>query len=171
MTLTGEIYAGQIEANSEITSLVGIFVARWSLAEHSLMLAFLAATGSRRQELATTILSATASTEAKIRIVHKLLGVSAMPDERRKAIRKAVKELERLCQDRNAIMHHLWGRRDNDEIITIDYREPDTAKSQSVRTVTSLKTLCNAVVDAAHAISQATRSIWIDKEAASKLKV
>lgn len=163
----GNMFAGQIETDEEITRLIGIFVARWSLAEYSLMLAFLAATQSNRQEVATTVLAATASAEAKIRIVQKLLGVAALPEDRRVAIRRAVKQLEGLCQERNELMHHLWARRDTGEIVTIDYRD----NGQKIRTVESLKALCNSVVEATHAISKATGSTWINEVGVQALKV
>jgi hypothetical protein len=166
-----EIYPGQVEADPEITSLLGLFVARWSLAEYSLMLAFLVAIGSRRQEVATTVLASATSAEAKIQIVLKTLGVATLPDERRDAIRMAVRTLDKLCPDRNALMHHLWGRRSTGEIVTINFRESDTAKAQTVRSPASIKALCNAVVDAAYGISEATGSTWIDAAAAEQLRI
>jgi hypothetical protein len=166
-----EIYPGQIEADPEITSLLGIFVARWSLAEYSLMLALFVAIGSRRQEVATTILASATSAEAKIQIVLKTLGVATLPEERRDGIRTAVKALDKLCADRNALMHHLWGRRSTGEIVTINFREPNSAKAQTVRTHASISALCNAVVDAARGISEATGSTWIDAATAERLKI
>ena len=105
-----EIYPGQIEADPEITPLLGVFVARWPLAEYSLMLAFLVALGSRRQEVATTVLASATSAEAKIQIVLKTLGVAELSEERRDAIRKAVKALDKLCPK---MMHErisLWAK-------------------------------------------------------------
>jgi hypothetical protein len=134
-------------------------------------MAYLVATGSNRQEVATTALASVNSAEAKTQLVLKLLGVAAVPAERRDAIQKAVKKLAKLCPQRNALMHHLWGHRDNGESVTIDYREPDGARRQTVRTVATLKALCNDVVDAALAICVATGSSWIDQAAAAKLKV
>lgn len=166
-----EIYPGQIEADPEITPLLGVFVARWPLAEYSLMLAFLVALGSRRQEVATTVLASATSAEAKIQIVLKTLGVAELSEERRDAIRKAVKALDKLCPERNALMHHLWGRRSTGEIITINFREADSAKAQVVRTPSSIKALCNAVVDAACGISESTGSTWLDAAAAKQLKI
>lgn len=171
MTYNGHIFAGQIEKDPEITSLIGIFVARWSLAEYSLMLAYQVAVGSARQEVATTVLASTNSTEAKIKIILKLLGVAAISEVRKNAIRKAVKQLEKLCPERNNLMHHLWGYRDNGESVTIDYREPDDAKKQTVRSAHDLRVLCNAVVDATRGISLATGSSWIDGAAEVELKV
>jgi hypothetical protein len=166
-----EIYPGQIEADPEITLLIGIFVARWSLAEFSLMLAFLVALGVRQQEVATTVLASATSAEAKIQIVLKTLEVANQPKDRCDAIRTAVKALNKLCPERNALLHHLWGRRSTGEIITINHREPNPASAQMVRTPASLKVLCNAVVDAAYGISSSTGSNWIDAEAAKQLKV
>jgi hypothetical protein len=166
-----EIYPGQIETDPELCCLIGIFVARWSLAEFALMLALLVALDSRKQELATTILASATSAEAKIQIVLKTLGVAALPDERRIAIQKAVKALDKLCPERNALMHHLWGRRSTAEIITINHREPIPVKAQTVRTAEALRVLCNSVVDAAFGICSATGSTWIDAAAAKQLKV
>lgn len=165
------IFAGQTERDPEITFLIGLFVARWSLAEYSLMMAYLVATGSSRQEVATTVLASTNSAEAKIKIVLKLIAIAPIDESRRGAIRKAIKRLEKLCPERNALMHHLWGHRDNGESVTIDYRESDEAKQQTVRTATSLRSLSNDVVDAALSICVATGSKWIDDAAAAQLKV
>lgn len=171
MAFSGQIFPGQLEKDPEVLALVGLFVARWSLAEHSLMLAYLLAINSTRQEEATTVLASTNSTEAKIKIVLKLLEIAPLTDLRRDAIRNAVKKLSKLCETRNSLMHHLWGYRDNGETVTIDYREPDDAKKQTVRSAKDLRALCNAVVDATHAISLATGSSWIDGVAAVQLKV
>ena len=170
-SLDFEIYTGQIEADLEIKKLLGIFVARWSLAEFSLSLAFLVALGTRRQEVATTVLASATSAEAKIQIVLKTLGVANLPVDRHAAIRTAVKVLEKLCPVRNALMHHLWGRRSSGEIITINYREADPANAQTVWTAASLRSLCNDVVDAAHGVAMATGSTWIDAVAAAQLKI
>lgn len=170
-TASFEIYPGQIETDPEICQLLGIFVARWSLAEFSLMLALLVALNSRQQELATTILASATSAEAKIQIVLKSLGVAKLPDDRRTAIQKAVKALDKLCPERNALMHHLWGRRSTAEIITINHREPEPLRAQTIRTASSIKSLCNAVVAAAFGISSATGSSWIDASAAENLRL
>jgi hypothetical protein len=166
-----EIYPGQIEAYPEIAHLLGLFVARWSFAEYSLMLAFLVALDSRQQEVATTVLASATSAEAKIQIVLKTLGVAKLPDVRRNTIRTAVRALDKLCPERNALMHHLWGRRSTGEIITINFREANPTKAQTIRTPASIKALVNAVVDAAYGISKATGSTWIDESAAAQLKV
>lgn len=166
-----QIYPGQIDADPEITSLVGVFVARWSLAEFALMLAFLVGIQSRRQEVATAALAATPSAEAKIQLVLKTLEAAPAHEERRTAIRDAVKKLLKLGEERNALMHHLWGRRSTGEIITINFRQTDSTKSQTVRTAKSLKALCNSVVDAAHEIAAATGSTWLSAEEAQQLKV
>ncbi len=165
------ISAGQIEADPEITRLLGIFVARWSLAEFSLMLALMVALGSGDQEVATTLLASTPSAEAKIKIVLKTLDVAKQSKDLRDAIKKAVKVLDKLCPERNALLHHLWGRRTTGETITQNYREPDPAKAQTVRTVESLKALCNAVVDAACGTSTASGSSWINATDAKRLKI
>ena len=166
-----QIYPGQIEADREITFLVGVFVARWSLAEFALMLAFLVAIQSQRQETATAALAATSSAEAKIQLVLKTLEAAPAREHRREPIRNAVKKLLKLCEERNALMHHLWGRRSTGEIMTINYRQPDPTKSQTVRTAESLKALCNSLVDIAHGIAAATGSTWLSAEEAEHLKV
>ena len=170
-SLDFEIYPGQIEVDPEITAPIGIFVARWSLAEFSLMLAFMVALKSREQEVATTVLASATSAEAKIQIVLKTLAFRKPSDGRCDAIRTAVRALDKLCPERNALMHHLWGRRSSGEIITINHRETDPAKVQTVRTPASLRVLCNALVDAAYGISHATGSSWIDAAGADQLKI
>ena len=166
-----EIYPGQIDADPEITSLLGVFVARWSLAEFLLMLAFLVALQSQRQEVATAALAATPSAEAKIQLVLKTLEAAAVPEQSRVAIRDAVKKLLKLCEERNALMHHLWGRRSTGEIVTINFRQADSSKSQIVRTSKALKALCNSVVDAAQGIAAASGSTWLSTAEADKLKL
>ena len=96
-------------------------------------MALLVALDSNRQEVATTILASTNSAEAKIKIVQKALDAAGLEESRRIEISKAVSGLGRLCPQRNDLLHHVWCHRENGEIVTIDYRESDTTKKQTVR--------------------------------------
>jgi hypothetical protein len=164
-------YMGLIEDDKELTSLLGIFVARWSMAEYVLMLALMVALQTLRQELATTILASTTSAEAKIQIVLKTLNVSSIDEDRRSAIREAVKALSPLCAQRNALMHHLWGTDVKGGATTIDYRQSEPSKMHSFHDASTMRALINKVVDAAHGISEATLSKVVTASIAERLKV
>lgn len=59
---------GGLKDNPGAARLLGEFIARWSMAEATLMMPLLVAMGSNNQEVAAAILSSTNSTEGKIKL-------------------------------------------------------------------------------------------------------
>ena len=170
MEMSINFEAGRIESDQDIPRLLGLFISRWSLAEFSLMLAFMVSTGVKDQAVATTVLSSTHSAEAKIRIVKKLTKRSLLPVEQKREILSSLKNLERLCEKRNSIVHHLWAQDVNGKIWTLDYRESGDG-GRKLWSAEAIIDLCNEVVDAAATICAATKSTWLTSDGAKVLKL
>lgn len=162
----------ELGSHSRIAELVGHLIARWSLAEASLMLPLLVAMNSDNQEVAAAILSSTNSTEGKIKLVKTAVDNMTHCHELQDPIRKALKRLEGLCEERNTICHHVWAfDAHNKCMVTIDYRRPKDPGRFKVRSEDSLRSICNRIVDVAKEISSASGSTWIGEEGIGKLRL
>ena len=100
--------AGQLP--DEQSSLVGLFIARWSLAEFSLLIPVMHAAGVT-QEVAAVLLANTTSAGAKIDVAKSIVSASSLIDQKQTdKINKAINKLYDLVKDRNAVAHHLWAK-------------------------------------------------------------
>lgn len=153
---------GTLEIQPEIADLIGKFIVRWSMAKFTLMMPLLVAMDTTNQEVAAAILSSTNSTEGKIKIVKTSIENMNRQQELKPAILKSIVQLEKLCPERNNICHHAWASDFNNNcIVTIDYRKAKNPGRVTVRLADDLRVLCNRTIDAAHAISAASGSLWI----------
>ena len=88
-------------------------------------------------------------------------------------ITEAVEKLETLCDERNALCHHLWavGFTTN-AAVTINYRIPvGKRKRITVRSEAYLRSVCDRTVEAARDICVASNSTWVDDAMVKRLRL
>lgn len=156
---------GSLDKAPAIAVLIGEFIARWSLAEATLILPLLVAMNSRGQEVAAAILASTNSTEGKIKLVRTAVENMQRHHEKRDPIRSSLKTLMSLCEHRNSLCHHTWAFDFvNNHFVTIDYRKEQDPGRNTERSEADLRDLCNRTMVAAKAISAAAGSSWVTDE-------
>jgi len=163
---------GSLASVPEVAMLLGEFIARWSLAETTLLFPLLVTLNSSNQEVGAAILASTNSTEGKIKLVRSSVENMPQQDARQAAMKSSLKEFEALCVERNAICHHLWAFRQGDEhATTIDYRRPANPGRFTSRSASSLRELCNKTADIAFAICILAGSSWITEETVKRFRL
>jgi hypothetical protein len=164
-----EFNAGYLHNAPGVARLIGEFTARWSLAEFSLLMPIIRATGVT-QEIAAALLASTSSTEAKIRTTKAIVHNSRISVTEKNEIKLAINKLSNLCEERNTISHHLWAISTEGDVYTFDHRKSHESKEfSSLRSEENLKDLCNRTVCAAEAICAASKSSWVNEETISAL--
>lgn len=155
---------GMLAEEREIACLLGEFLVRWSMAEFTLLMPIIRASGVS-QQIAASMLAATNSAEGKIKLVKSVVANSPLDAIEKKAIAEAVKALERLCDARNGICHHLWAVGNEGGVFTLDHRKSVGADGfRTRRSPEELRELCNSTVSAAVAICKASGSAWANEE-------
>lgn len=171
---TFEFGLGGLQDNPGVAALIGEFIARWSMAEATLMLPLLFAMGSQDQEVAAAMLSSTNSTEGKIKLVRAAVeNMTERRPSRKAEIKRALKTLAALCEEQNALSHHAWAfDRSTEGAVTIDFRKPvgDPLRF-TPRSEDSLRSLRNRTVEAAKEICSASGTAWVDEEVVEKLRL
>jgi hypothetical protein len=163
--------AGQIERSPEVAQALGLFVARWSLFEMSLLMPLILA-AQMSQETAAAALSSVNSSEGKLGLVKNVIMNSALDDTKKNELRQLINQTIPLCAERNALMHHLWAVEATGDIFTVDNRKPvGDAGRFTVRTVEEINALSNRALEAAHSICAASGSGWVPKSAVAALKL
>lgn len=165
--MSERLLVGTLITHPQTISLMGEFIVRWSLAEMTLIMPLLVALDSHNQDVAASVLSSTNSTEGKIKIVRS--AVQTMNDRfsRREGVLKVLSRFEKLCPERNLLLHHVWAYEEvNQQIVTIDYRKPpDHPGRVTTRSLESLIDLCNHIALISAEICAASGSSWITEEA------
>lgn len=163
---------GYLKERPAVALLLGEFIARWSLAETAMMLPLQVALGSPTPEVVSGILSATNSTEGKIKLLKVAVENMAASVEDKAALKRAVKKLEGLCEERNALCHHTWGfDAATAGAATVDFRKPDGPGRITPRSEDYLRDLCNRTVEAARDICAAADSKWVDDATVQLLRL
>ena len=171
---TFEFGLGGLQDNPGVAALIGEFIARWSMAEATLMMPLLFAMGSQDQEVAAAMLSSTNSTEGKIKLVRAAVeNMAERRPDRRAEIKRALATLMRLYEERNALSHHAWAfDRSTGGAVTLDFRKPVGDRARiTPRSEDDLRSLCNRTVEAAKEICAASGSDWVDEEIVEKLRL
>lgn len=159
--------AGQLPPNQ--ATLVGLLIARWSLAEFSLLMPVIRATGVT-QEVAAALLATTTSAGTKIDVTLSIVSASALPKNEKDDIIRSIKTLKKLVEQRNIVAHHLWAMSSDGETHTIDKRKLDNDPARMKRwSADDMKALINQTVQAAHEICRSSGSPWIDETAVKAL--
>lgn len=156
---------GYLDDAPELCRLLGLFVARWSLAEATLLYPLKCAV-SGSDHVLVSLLSSAVSTEGKIKLVKSSVQSSGIPSDKKIAILKSLKDFEKACEQRNSFMHHLWCRSENDEVVTFDYRKPPGQNLRKTRrSEEDIKSACNNATVIAFEICKAAGSDWFTEEA------
>lgn len=160
--------AGYLERAPEMCRLLGVFVARWSLAEASLLYPLMLVSGAD-EHILVGILASTNSAEGKIKLVKTAIKAAEMDEETRKKINRSLSALEDLCRKRNGFMHHLWCVDPIGTPFTFDFRQaparldtPLSKQRRALQTEGQLVEACNQVLQAAYEICAAAGSDWIN---------
>ena len=163
---------GSLRTQPKIAELIGEFICRWSLAEAVLIMPLMIAMDSSKQEVAAAMLSATNSTEGKIKFVKTAVGNMLNQQSRKMSIKKSLSLLDSICPERNSICHHVWAidHRANN-IVTIDFRQPEGASRIVVRSEENLRSICNRTVSAAKEICSASGSTWVTNDLERQLRL
>lgn len=164
---------GGLGGQPEIARLVGEFIARWSLAESALLMPLLVAMDSHDQEQAAARLASTNSTNGRIALVGKAVEKMTARPHLKAPIAQALNKLEKLCDERNALCHHLWAvGLSTNAAVTINYRIPvGKPKRITVRSDAYLRSLCDRTVEAARDICAASNSTWVDDDDLKRLRL
>lgn len=158
--------AGFIDGSPDVAMAIGLFVARWSLAEMPLIMPMLLATKSS-QEVCASMLASTNSTEGKIKLARSAVAhsVTIVSDAEKSAIDKVLRDFVSACPIRNDMMHHLWGRRTDGLVCTIDYRKKVDDDRLRGRTAVTIFDACNTALDIAYRLCKVTGSPFVNEEA------
>lgn len=163
----------QLEQTPEIAQALGLFVARWSLAEFCLVMPMLAATNSS-QEVCAAILSATNSAEGKIKVVRAAVQHSnreILPNGKEDVLR-VLRDFMGICTDRNNLMHHVWAVNDESHALTINFRESSESSGRTtIRSLEHLVEQSNRSLDIAYRLCSTVGSRFITQSIVEKLKL
>ena len=172
-----------LDANPGMALLLGQFMARWSLAETCLIAPALLALGlqdsyydqSKSDEgVAAAMLASVNSTEAKIKIVEKMLSANINLNDTTVKLKASLKRLMKLAEFRNGLCHHLWVYDPAErKVFTMDHRQrPVYRERVTERTEPWMRALCNATVLTAADICENTPGIffpWFSSDEADGL--
>ncbi|WP_149312212.1 hypothetical protein [Methylobacterium sp. P1-11] len=163
-----ETRIGFIDDHPDIVIALGKFIARWSLAEATLTIAFGIA-AKVEQDISAGVLSSTNSAEAKIRLVKTAVKQSDLPEDNKKSMTEALSGLLKLCERRNEICHHIWGATNHGDVLTWDFRQPPgLMKRHKFRTTADINRLSNAAIKSAYEICKSSGSRWVTEATVAK---